>query len=55
MTLITAQDIIETGRQASLTHAVLVEWAEKGTPKQALLTLPWVKPGPGVPVCARRG
>jgi len=34
MTLITAQDIIETGRQASLTHSVLVEWAEKGTPKQ---------------------
>ena len=33
MTLVTAQDIIETGRQASLTHAVLVEWAEKGTPK----------------------
>jgi DNA replication protein DnaC len=34
MTLITAQDIIETGRQASLTHSLLVEWAEKGTPKQ---------------------
>ena len=34
MTLITAQDIVETGRQASLTHSVLVEWAEKGTPKQ---------------------
>jgi len=34
MTLVTAQDIVETGRQASLTHSVLVEWAEKGTPKQ---------------------
>jgi hypothetical protein len=38
MTLITAQDIIETGRQSSLTGTVLAEWAEKGTPKQALLT-----------------
>lgn len=34
MTLITVQDIMETGRQASLTHTVLAEWAEKGTPKQ---------------------
>ena len=34
MTLITVQDIIETGRQASLTNTVLAEWAEKGTPKQ---------------------
>ena len=28
------QDIIEAGRQASLTGTVLAEWAEKGTPKQ---------------------
>ncbi|WP_174843217.1 IS21-like element helper ATPase IstB [Cryobacterium glaciale] len=34
MTLITVQDIMDTGRQASLTHSVLAEWAEKGTPKQ---------------------
>ncbi|WP_199184236.1 IS21-like element helper ATPase IstB [Cryobacterium sp. Y62] len=34
MTLITVQDIMETGRQASLTHTVLAGWAEKGTPKQ---------------------
>ncbi|WP_199184158.1 IS21-like element helper ATPase IstB [Cryobacterium sp. Y62] len=34
MTLITVQDIMETGRQASLTNTVLAAWAEKGTPKQ---------------------
>ena len=34
MTLITVQDVIETGRQASLANTVLAEWAEKGTPKQ---------------------
>ena len=34
MSLVTVQDIIETGRQASLTNTVLAEWAEKGTPKQ---------------------
>lgn len=34
MSLITVQNIIETGRQASLTNTVLAEWAEKGTPKQ---------------------
>ena len=34
MTLITVQDIMETGRQASLTNTVMAEWAEKGTPKQ---------------------
>jgi hypothetical protein len=55
MSLITVQDIIETGRQASLTNTVLAEWAEKGTPKQALLTLPWVKTGRGAPVYGRRG
>lgn len=34
MSTITVQDIIEAGRQASLTSTVLAEWAEKGTPKQ---------------------
>ena len=34
MSLVTVQDIIDTGRQASLTNSVLAEWAEKGTPKQ---------------------
>ena len=34
MSLITIQDIIETGRQASLTNTVLAQWAEKATPKQ---------------------
>ena len=34
MSLITAQAIIETGWQASLTNTVLAEWAERGTPKQ---------------------
>lgn len=32
--IVTAQDIIDTGRQTSLTASVLAEWAEKGTPKQ---------------------
>jgi DNA replication protein DnaC len=30
----TVQDILEAGKQASLTGTVLAEWAEKGTPKQ---------------------
>src|ERR1700712_2193989 len=34
MTIITVQDILDTGRQTSLTGTVLAEWAEKGTPKQ---------------------
>ncbi len=34
MTVITVQDILDTGRQSSLTGSVLAEWAEKGTPKQ---------------------
>ena len=34
MSIITVQDIIEAGRQSSLTGSVLAEWAEKGTPKQ---------------------
>jgi hypothetical protein len=34
MSTSTVQDIIETGRQSSLTGTVLAEWAEKGTPKQ---------------------
>ncbi|TFB76677.1 hypothetical protein E3O06_01695 [Cryobacterium glaciale] len=34
MATATVQDIIEAGRQASLTSTVLTEWAEKGTPKQ---------------------
>jgi DNA replication protein DnaC len=32
--IVTAQDIIDTGRHTSLTASVLAEWAEKGTPKQ---------------------
>jgi len=34
MSVITAHDVIEAGRQSSLTGSVLAEWAEKGTPKQ---------------------
>lgn len=34
MSLISVQDILEVGKQASLTGSVLAEWAEKGTPKQ---------------------
>ncbi|MEB0265478.1 ATP-binding protein [Cryobacterium sp. 10I5] len=34
MSLVTVQDIIDTGRQSSLTGTVLAEWAERGTPKQ---------------------
>lgn len=34
MSVITAQNVIEVGRQSSLTGTVLAEWAEKGTPKQ---------------------
>jgi DNA replication protein DnaC len=34
VSLVTVQDIIETGRQASPTSTVLAEWAEQGTPKQ---------------------
>lgn len=34
MNTISIHDIIEAGRQASLTSTVLTEWAEKGTPRQ---------------------
>ena len=34
MSTATVQQIIDAGRQASLTGAVLAEWAGKGTPKQ---------------------
>ena len=34
MTVITVQDILDTGRQSSLTGTVWAEWAERGTPKQ---------------------
>lgn len=34
MSTATVQQIIDAGRQASLTSTVLAEWAEKGTPKQ---------------------
>ena len=34
MNPITVQDLLEAGKQASLTGSVLTEWAEKGTPKQ---------------------
>src|SRR5699024_12764116 len=34
MTTISIDDIIDLGRQSSLTTSVLAEWAERGTPKQ---------------------
>lgn len=34
MTTISIDDIIDLGRQSSLTTAVLADWAERGTPKQ---------------------
>lgn len=34
MSIISVQDLLEAGKQASLTGSVLTEWAEKGTPKQ---------------------
>ncbi|WP_026551151.1 IS21-like element helper ATPase IstB [Arthrobacter sp. H20] len=34
MNSITVQDILEAGKQSSMTGSVLTEWAEKGTPKQ---------------------
>jgi DNA replication protein DnaC len=34
MSTVTVQDILEAGRQASLTGSVLAEWAQKGTPRQ---------------------
>lgn len=34
MSTVSAAEIIEAGRQASLTGTVLAEWAEKGTPRQ---------------------
>ena len=34
MSTITIGDVIEAGRQASLTSTVLAQWAQKGTPKQ---------------------
>lgn len=33
-TTITIDDIVELGRQSSLTTAILTDWAERGTPKQ---------------------
>lgn len=32
MSTTTVQDVIDAGRQASLTGSVLAEWAEKGHP-----------------------
>src|SRR5665811_178505 len=34
MSTITVQNVIDAGRQASLTSTVLAQWAQKGTPKQ---------------------
>lgn len=34
MNTITVQDILEAGKNATLTGSVLAEWAQKGTPKQ---------------------